>query len=43
MSISSNSLNLLQFKEFSYSHIVKDKGGKPDRKPYFIAYGLRNP
>ncbi len=24
-------------------HIVKKKGGKPDRKPYPLPYGLRNP
>jgi hypothetical protein len=22
---------------------VKEKGGKPDRKPYPLSYGLRNP
>jgi hypothetical protein len=22
---------------------VKEKGGKPDRKPYALLYGLRNP
>jgi hypothetical protein len=24
-------------------YIVKEKGGKPDRKPYALLYGLRNP
>ncbi len=24
-------------------HTVKEKGGKPDRKPYPLPYGLRNP
>jgi hypothetical protein len=24
-------------------YIVKEKGGKPDRKPYPLLYGLRNP
>jgi hypothetical protein len=23
--------------------MVKEKGGKPDRKPYPLPYGLRNP
>jgi hypothetical protein len=31
--------NLLQFLLYT----VKEKGGKPDRKPYPIPYGLRNP
>jgi hypothetical protein len=22
---------------------IKDKGGKPDREPYLLPYGLRNP
>jgi hypothetical protein len=43
MSISSNSLNLLQLKEFSFLYIVKEKEGKPARKPYSLPYGLRNP
>jgi hypothetical protein len=34
--ISSNSRNLLQFQ-------VKEKGGKPNRKPYAFPNGLRNP
>jgi hypothetical protein len=38
--ISSNSRNLLQFLQFV---TVKEKGGKPDRKPYPLPYGLRNP
>jgi hypothetical protein len=24
-------------------HTVKERGGKPDRKPYPLPYGLRNP
>jgi hypothetical protein len=24
-------------------HTVKEKGGKPDRKPYALPYGLKNP
>jgi hypothetical protein len=24
-------------------YTVKEKGGKPDRKPYPLPYGLRNP
>jgi hypothetical protein len=24
-------------------YTVKEKGGKPDRKPYLLSYGLRNP
>jgi hypothetical protein len=24
-------------------YTVKEKGGKPDRKPYTLLYGLRNP
>jgi hypothetical protein len=31
--------NLLPFLLYT----VKEKGGKPDRKPYPIPYGLRNP
>jgi hypothetical protein len=43
--ISSNSRNLFQFLQFSYCTVytVKEKGGKPDRKPYPLPYGLRNP
>jgi hypothetical protein len=29
--------------EFSYFYTVKEKGEKPDRKPYSLPYGLRNP
>jgi hypothetical protein len=39
ISISSNSRNLSQFLLYT----VKEKGGKPDRKPYLLSYGLRNP
>jgi hypothetical protein len=41
ISISSNSRNLLQFLEFSYT--VQEKGGKPDRKPYPLPCGLKSP
>ncbi len=31
------------FYSFSYLlYTVKEKGGKPDRKPYALSYGLRN-
>jgi hypothetical protein len=47
ISISSNSRNLLrflQFTEFSYRAVtVKETRGKPDRKPYPLFYGLKNP
>jgi hypothetical protein len=39
--ISSSSRNLLQLFELLYT--VKKKGGKPDRKPYPLLYGLKNP
>jgi hypothetical protein len=42
ISTSSNSQNLFQFLDFSYcTYIVKEKGGKPDRKPYPLPYRLR--
>ncbi len=41
ISISSNSRNLLQFLQLKYS--VREKGGIPNRKPYPLTYGLRNP
>jgi hypothetical protein len=31
---------ILIFLQFSY-YTAKEKGGKPDRKPYFLPYGLR--
>ncbi len=40
--ISSNSFKLFQFLQFIL-HTVKEKGGKPDRKPYPLPYALRNP
>ncbi len=45
ISISSNSSNLLQLLQFSYCTVytVKEKGGKSDRKPCPLPYGLRNP
>jgi hypothetical protein len=42
ISISSNSRNLLQFSHCTLYN-VKKKGGQPDRKPYPLPYGLRNP
>ncbi len=39
--ITSNSRSILQFLQFSYC-TLKKKGGKPDRKPYPLPYGLRN-
>ncbi len=39
ISISANSRNLLQFLQYT----VKEKGGKPDRKPYPLSFGIRNP
>ncbi len=38
--ISSNSRNLLLFLLL---YTVKEKGGKPDRRPYPLTFGLRNP
>jgi hypothetical protein len=40
--ITSNSRSILQFLQFSYC-TLKKKGGKPDRKPYPLPYGLGNP
>jgi hypothetical protein len=40
ISISSNSCNLLQFLQFVTLHC---KGGTPNRKPYPLSDGLRNP
>jgi hypothetical protein len=37
-----NSHNLLQLLQFILLP-VKEKGGKPDSKPYPLPYGLRNP
>jgi hypothetical protein len=42
ISVSSNSRNLLQFLQFDTVH-CKEKGRKPDRRPYPLPYGLRNP
>jgi hypothetical protein len=39
--ITSNSRSILQFLQFSY-YTLKKKGGKLDRKPYPLPYGLRN-
>jgi hypothetical protein len=45
LEISSNLRNLLGFLQFSYCTVVHCTGkkGKPDRKPYSLPYGLRNP
>jgi hypothetical protein len=42
ISISSNSRNLLQFLQIQKLYTVKEKGGKTDRKPIPLPYGLRN-
>ncbi len=42
MYISSNSRNLVQFLTILLLTSGKEKGGKPDRKPYPLPYGLRN-
>ncbi len=34
---------LWQFLQRALVYIVKKKGGKPDRKPHLLFYGLRNP
>jgi hypothetical protein len=43
--ISSSSHNLLQFLQCitPVLYTVKEKGGKPNRKPYPLPCGLRNP
>ncbi len=41
--ISSNSRNLLCIPIIQLMYTVKEKGGKTDRKPYPLSYGLRNP
>ncbi len=38
--ISSNSRNLLHISTVQLLYTVKEKGGKPDRKPYPFPYGL---
>ncbi len=44
ISISSNSRNLLQFLLLQCGYCtVKKRGGKPDRKPHPLPYGVRNP
>ncbi len=42
ISVSSNSRNLLP-EVTVHCKGKLEKGGKPDRKPYFLSYGLRNP
>ncbi len=42
ISISSNSRNLYSFLRWSLC-TVQEKGGKPDRKPYPLSFGLRKP
>ncbi len=39
----SNSLNLLRISTVQLLYTVKEKGEKPDGKPYPLSYGLRNP
>ncbi len=43
ISISSNSRNLLCISTVKLLYTVKEKGGKPDRKPYPLPFVLRNP
>ncbi len=44
ISISSNSLNLVaRISRVELLYTVKEKGEKPDRKPYPLPWGLRNP
>jgi hypothetical protein len=43
ISISSNSRNLLPISTVHLLCTEKEKGGKPDRKPYPLPSGLRNP
>ncbi len=43
ISISSNSRNLLPISTVHLLCTLKEKGGKPDRKPYPLPSGLRNP
>jgi hypothetical protein len=33
----------ISYSLYSLLYNVKEKGGKPDRKPYPLSYGLRNP
>jgi hypothetical protein len=42
ISVSSNSRNLLLSTVLVTVYTVSEKGGKPDRKPYYLPYGLRN-
>jgi hypothetical protein len=41
--ISSNSHNFLSISTVQLLYAVKEKEGKPERKPYSLPYGLRNP
>jgi hypothetical protein len=41
--ISSNSHNRVYSFYSSLLYTVKEKGGKPDKKPCHLPYGLRNP
>ncbi len=43
ISITSNSCNLLHISTVKLLNTEKEKGGKPDRKPYPLPYDLRNP
>jgi hypothetical protein len=44
ISISSNSTHApLMISSVQLLYTVKEKGGKPDRKPYLLSQGLRNP
>ncbi len=41
--VSSKSSNLVHISTIQLLYTVKEKGGKPYRKPYPLPYGLRNP
>jgi hypothetical protein len=42
LEISSNSCNLLSISTVQLFYTVKEKGGKPDRKPYPLPHVLEN-
>jgi hypothetical protein len=43
ISISSKLTQPLIVSTVQLTYTIKEKGGKPDRKPYPLPYGLRNP
>jgi hypothetical protein len=36
-------IHATSYAYLQFSYTVKEKGGKTDRKPYPLSYGLRNP